>query len=134
MYAHPEALAQVDAALELWPQVPDAPELCGVRQVDIVQYAAVQSDCRVASIALEFLGTAAALCDVDVDPVTAGLVHERSAATCACSVIPADEILDHVERAVALVPELETAAPRRPRDSRPAADAHEPVRRRGRAV
>ena len=86
-------------------------DLCGLRQIDIVQYAAVQSQLagRVER-ALEFLGTAEVLCDAREDPVTAALVHERSARCLQVLGRPADEILHHVERAVALVPESEAAA------------------------
>jgi DNA-binding CsgD family transcriptional regulator/tetratricopeptide (TPR) repeat protein len=111
MYAYPEALAHIERALELWPQVHDAGELCGMRQVDLVQYAAVQSELsgRI-DRALEFLSTATELSDESEDPVTVGLVHERSARYLRLLGRSADEILGHVDRAVALVPKSETSA------------------------
>ena len=69
MYAYPEALAHVERALELWPQVPDAEDLCAMRHVAVVQYAAVMAELS-GSVdrALEFIGTAVALVDEDADP------------------------------------------------------------------
>jgi len=41
MFAHPEALEHVEHALELWAQVSDAAELCGLRQIDLMIWTAV---------------------------------------------------------------------------------------------
>jgi DNA-binding CsgD family transcriptional regulator/tetratricopeptide (TPR) repeat protein len=106
MYAYPEALAYVERALELWPQVPDAAELCGIRHIDVVQYAAIQADLAgSAERAVEFIATALAEVDEDADPVMAGLLHERLARYLRGMGHPADEILRHVDIAARLVSE-----------------------------
>ncbi|MCU1428470.1 MAG: hypothetical protein JWL83_2470 [Actinomycetia bacterium] len=111
MYAYPEALAHIERALELWPQVPDAEELCGMRQVDVVLYAAAQTEFagRV-DRALEFISTAGDLVDEAADPVTAGHVHERWARYLRVLGYSSGEILEHVDTAVRLVPSFETSA------------------------
>ncbi len=111
MYAYPEALAHVERALELWPQVPGAEDLCSMQHVAVVQYAAVLAEVSGgADRALEFIGTAASLVDEEADPVTAGLLHERWARFLRSVGSRNQEILDHVDIAVRLVPSTEISA------------------------
>jgi DNA-binding CsgD family transcriptional regulator/tetratricopeptide (TPR) repeat protein len=111
MYAYPEALAHVERALELWPQAPDASELCEMRHVDVVQYAAVLAEMS-GSVdrALEFVTAAVTMVDEVVDPVTAGLLHERWARYLRNLGRPTPEILEQVDRAFALVGTADPAA------------------------
>jgi DNA-binding CsgD family transcriptional regulator len=111
MYAYPEALAHVERALELWAQVPDAPGLSEMRHVDVVQWAAVLAEMS-GSVdrALEFAGTAMLMVDEATDPVTAGLLHERSARYLRILGHPTQEILHHVDTAITLVSTTDPAA------------------------
>ncbi len=66
---------------------------------------------RGASIArVEFIGSAVLLVDPAADPVTVGLLHERWARYLRTLGQPTDEILDHVDTAVRLVPRTEISA------------------------
>lgn len=111
MYAYPEALSHVEQALELWPQVSEPEALCATRHVDVVQHAAVLAELagRV-DRAMEFIAAAAAEVDADNDPVTAGLLHERWARYLRTMGNPTSAVLDHVYRAISLVPPSEGAA------------------------
>ncbi|MFN8034703.1 MAG: AAA family ATPase [Acidimicrobiia bacterium] len=111
MYAYPEALEQVERSLEMWQHTPDAAELCGMRLADVMTYAAALADAtsRI-DRAVEFLAAAAELVDERDDPVTAALLHELWARYLRGLGAPVGEILDHVDRAVALVPPTASAA------------------------
>ena len=111
MYAYPEALDHVERALELWPQVPDAEALCEMRHVDVLHYAAQLAEMAGSVVrALDFVCSAAVMVDEGTDPVTAALLHERWARYLRTLGRPLDEILAHVDVAMALVPEHETRA------------------------
>ncbi|HYL53330.1 MAG TPA: LuxR C-terminal-related transcriptional regulator, partial [Acidimicrobiia bacterium] len=106
MYAYPEALAHVERALELWPQVGDAAELTGMRHVDAVRYAATQAEMAGSTDrALDFIRAAAGEVDADADPVTAGLLHERWGRYLWILNHSTEELLPHLDEAARLVPD-----------------------------
>ncbi len=109
MYAYPEALAHVERALELWPQVAQAEQLTGMRHVDAVRYAATQAEMAGSTDrALDFIRVAAEEVDPDADPVTAGLVHERWGRYLWILNHSSEELLPHLDEAVRLVPDEPT--------------------------
>ncbi|MDQ1466774.1 MAG: hypothetical protein QOH10_1189 [Actinomycetota bacterium] len=80
MYAFPEALAHSERALELWARVPDAPAKIGMSRVDLSHYAARMAELSGSpDRALALVRDALREVDPDVDPVAAGLLHERLA-------------------------------------------------------
>ncbi len=110
MYAYPEALAHVERALELWPQVADADRLSGMRHVDAVRYAATQAEMAGSTDrALDFIRVAADEVDPVADPVTAGLIHERWGRYLWMLNASHEELMPHVDEAVRLVPDEPTA-------------------------
>jgi DNA-binding CsgD family transcriptional regulator len=112
VYAYPEALAHIERALELWPQVPDAAELSGLRHVDALRYAASKAEMGGSTDrALEFIRAAADEVDPIADPVTAGLVHERwGRYIWMLNPSLVDEYMAHCDEAVRLVPDEPTSA------------------------
>jgi DNA-binding CsgD family transcriptional regulator len=114
MYAFPEALAHTERALELWPQVPDAEALAGMRHIDVVRYAAAQAELAGAvDRALDFVKAAADEVDPTADPVTAALVQERWGRVLWMLRGSTTETLFHCTEAVRLVPD--EASPARAR-------------------
>ena len=111
MYAYPEALAHVERTLELWPQVPDAASLCGARHLDVLHYAATQADLTGdTDRAIEFICAAVSSPEADADPTTTGLLQEQWARGLQSRGRPVDEVLEHADAAVALVPPEATVA------------------------
>jgi DNA-binding CsgD family transcriptional regulator len=106
MYAYNEALAHEERVLSLWPGVPDAEQLTGVRHIDVLRDAATQSDRTGDHFrALAFARAALDEVDVENDPVTAGLLHERIAKSLWITGARGDEVLDECAEAVRLVPD-----------------------------
>jgi DNA-binding CsgD family transcriptional regulator len=104
MYAHGEALAHTERALGLWPQVPDAEELAGMRHVDVMRAAAIEAELGGDSDrALDFAEAALREVDAATDPVTAGLLNDRIARNLWVLQRGRAEILEHCRLAVALV-------------------------------
>jgi DNA-binding CsgD family transcriptional regulator len=105
MYAFTEALAHAERVLALWESVPDAGALIGMRHVDVLRYAANQADLiGNEDRALDFVRAALEEVDVDKDPVTAGLLHERHARFTWGVGGDWSEVLFHCDEAVRLVP------------------------------
>jgi ATP/maltotriose-dependent transcriptional regulator MalT len=78
IYAYAEALQHYGRALELWDRVTDAEARAGVDRVALLQRAARVADAsRDVARALALIDLALSEVDPAVDPVRAGLLHER---------------------------------------------------------
>jgi len=78
IYAYAEALHHYGRALELWDRVADAEARTGMDRVEVLQRAALVADAsRDVSAALALIDLALGEVDPGVDPVRAGLLHER---------------------------------------------------------
>jgi DNA-binding CsgD family transcriptional regulator len=109
MYAYAEALAHVERVLTYWSQVPDAETRTGMGHVDVLRYAAAQAEMEhEIDRALDFVRAALRETDIDADPVTAGLLHERWARYLWMLGRKKDEILSHCEESLRLVPDEPT--------------------------
>jgi DNA-binding CsgD family transcriptional regulator/tetratricopeptide (TPR) repeat protein len=78
MHAYAEALGHYGRALELWDRVADAKGRAGLDHADVLQRAA--QDARISGDsgrAVAFLDLALAIIDPVVEPIRAGLLHER---------------------------------------------------------
>ena len=105
MFAFPEALAHCERALAIWDRVPDAAERTGMSHVDLTRFAAQMADLSGTSDrALALARDALREVDPNVDPVTAGLIHERIARFLWQMGDGAAGLVEN-ELAVALVPE-----------------------------
>ena len=104
MHAYPEALAHVERALELWPQVPDAAERTGLDHVTLLREAARQADLS-GSVdrALQFVRHAWDEVDPDQDPEAAALVKERWGRYSWVVGRTKEEGIDHVRDALRLL-------------------------------
>jgi len=77
-FAFPEALQQYERALELWSQVDNPEERTQTSRVELIRRAAEAAYLSArAPRALAHIKAAIALVDPDIEPVTAGLMHER---------------------------------------------------------
>jgi DNA-binding NarL/FixJ family response regulator/Tfp pilus assembly protein PilF len=104
-YAPAEALRQLERALELWPQVPDAEERCGVDIVEVLQRAGLSAYAAGAldrSVAL--LGEALDELDPDADAERRALLLEAQSAAL-IDVGRTDEAIAALERAESLLGE-----------------------------
>jgi DNA-binding CsgD family transcriptional regulator/tetratricopeptide (TPR) repeat protein len=111
IYAYGDALDHAEQVLTLWSQVADAEARTGMRHVDMLRYAATQAEMSGSTDrALDYIRAAAGEVDPAVDPVVAGLVHERWGRYLWMLSKPWPEILEHCEEAVRLVPEAPSAA------------------------
>ena len=111
MCAYPEALSHVERALELWPLVPDADEASGVKRLAVLQAAAAQAHhAGDPDRAIKFIASALGEAERAGDVVTAGLLHEHWARCARDLGAPANELLEHVNLAVNLVPADKPAA------------------------
>jgi DNA-binding CsgD family transcriptional regulator len=105
MFAYPEALAHVERALELWTQVGDAAELCGIPHVDLLIWAAELAESSGSlDRAIDFMSTAATVVDDQTDAVTLGLLHQHWGGYLCQAGRPLDEVLQHCKMAVELIP------------------------------
>jgi ATP/maltotriose-dependent transcriptional regulator MalT len=105
MHAYPESLAHAERTLELWYQVPDAPELLGIDEVGLLRYAARMADfAGEIDRALALVRQAKTLVDPAVDPVTAGILREREARALWSAGHHPDVLLPLNHEAVQLVP------------------------------
>ncbi len=107
-YAPAEAMAHLERALEIWPQVPDAPQQTGLDRVEVTRLAA-EAACRCGAMDRSRVLLANALADVppDADPVRRALLLERYAeAQRDCG--RADEAAASLEQALALLPADQT--------------------------
>jgi DNA-binding CsgD family transcriptional regulator/tetratricopeptide (TPR) repeat protein len=78
VYAYAEALHHYGRALELWERVADAEARAGVDRVEVLQRAARAANAsRDVSAALALIDSALGEVDPAVNPVRAGLLHER---------------------------------------------------------
>jgi DNA-binding CsgD family transcriptional regulator/tetratricopeptide (TPR) repeat protein len=78
IYAYAEALHHYERALDLWDRVADAETRAGVDRMEVLERAARVADAsRDVSRALAFIDLALREIDPAVDPVRAGLLHER---------------------------------------------------------
>ncbi len=103
--AHPEALRHLARALELWDKVPDAQELTGtdhfgllLRTADMSEHAGNEK------LSVELTLQARGLINEQADPVRAA-VAEKEIGRALFSAGRADDALEHLARAVRLVPE-----------------------------
>jgi DNA-binding CsgD family transcriptional regulator len=109
MYAYAESFAHAERVLTYWSQVPDAEERVGLRHVDVLRYTAAQAEMAGShDRALDFIRGARREVDVDADPVTAGLLHERWARYLWMLSQQRDEILRHCDESLRLVPDAPT--------------------------
>jgi DNA-binding CsgD family transcriptional regulator len=76
-YAFPEALAHHERALELWDQVPDAATRAGLDRVDLLAAAGSVARFNEPLRAVAHLRTAIEHVDDRIEPIRAGLLHER---------------------------------------------------------
>ncbi len=73
-----EAAKQYERAIELWDAVPDAEERAGVTHVDLLVLAAQAANvCGFFDRSIALLQVALDEVDADVDPATAGVLHDR---------------------------------------------------------
>jgi DNA-binding NarL/FixJ family response regulator len=80
LYAHVDALRDLEQVLEMWSDVPDPEELAGMSTVDALMLAADTADLASQNArALELADAALELVDERGDPVRAGLIHARRA-------------------------------------------------------
>ncbi|MFL5769295.1 MAG: helix-turn-helix transcriptional regulator [Chloroflexota bacterium] len=80
IYAHADALRDLERVLEMWWDVPDPEALAGVPTVDLLMTAADTADrASQNGRALELADAALELVDEAEDPVRAGLIHDRRA-------------------------------------------------------
>ena len=78
VYGLSEALRHLERALELWPEVPGAPEVAGADLPAVLAGAAELADLTGRGPrAAELVRRAIDLVNADTDPVRAGLLHER---------------------------------------------------------
>ena len=78
MHAYAEALGHYERALELWGRVADADERAGLDRAEVLERAA--QDARISGDsgrAVAFIDLALAMVDPVVEPIRAGLLHER---------------------------------------------------------
>jgi DNA-binding CsgD family transcriptional regulator len=76
-YAFPEATVQYERAIELWDQVDDAPALAGRDRVDLLAALAGVARFHEPARSVTHIRSAIRLVDEGLDPVRAGLLHER---------------------------------------------------------
>src|SRR3954471_18142374 len=101
-YAPAEALRQLERALELWPQVPDAVERCGVDVVEVLRRAGASAYAAGAiDRALALFGEA--LAEPGADAERRALLREAQAATL-IDLSRADEATIALEQAASLLP------------------------------
>src|SRR3954468_11835849 len=102
-YAPAEALRQLERALELWPQVPDAVERCGVDVVEVLRRAGASAYAAGAiDRALALFGEA--LAEPGTDPERRALLLEAQAAAL-IDVSRPEEATVALEQAASLLPE-----------------------------
>ncbi len=78
VYAYPEALAAYESALELWAVVPDASDLVGFDEVELLRRAAEAANWSgVAPRARSLAEHALALVEARREPLRAGMLMER---------------------------------------------------------
>jgi tetratricopeptide (TPR) repeat protein len=78
MHAYTEALGHYERALELWYRIADADDRAGLDHAEVLQRAA--QDARISGDnrrAVVFIDMALAMVDPAVEPIRAGLLHER---------------------------------------------------------
>ena len=111
IYAYGDAFEHAEHVLTLWPQVPDAEALTGMRHVEILRYAAQQADMSGSTDrALDYIRAAVDEVDPVTDPTFAGLLQERFGRYLWIIGAPWPEILEHCHEAVRLVPAEPSAA------------------------
>ena len=80
IYAHADALRDLEQVLEMWWDVPDPEALAGISTIDVLLLAADTADrASQNGRALELADAALDLVDEDEEPVRAGLLHDRRA-------------------------------------------------------
>ena len=80
IYAHADALRDLEQVLEMWWDVPDPEALAGISTIDLLLLAADTADrASQNGRALELADAALDLVDEDEEPVRAGLLHDRRA-------------------------------------------------------
>jgi DNA-binding CsgD family transcriptional regulator len=111
IYAYGDAFEHAEHALTLWPQVADAETLASMNHVALLRYAATQADMAgMGQRSLDYIGAALAETDADTDPITVGLLHERCGRYLWTMARSRDEVLEHCNLAVRLVPDEPTEA------------------------
>jgi ATP/maltotriose-dependent transcriptional regulator MalT len=112
IHAHPEALGHLERALELWEQVPDAEKLAGGDRVELLLRASdwaehAGSDER----NLEYALRAREAVDDRIEPTRAADAEQRIGRAL-WNAGRADDALEHLERAVGLIPDEPPSAQR----------------------
>ena len=112
VYAHPEALAAYENALELWPTIDGAEALAGLDEVELLRRA-TEAAYRAGSLvqALTLAQSALTLLDERRDPLRAAMLNERLGRCYWASGREADA-LAHYQRAVELAPQHPATAER----------------------
>jgi DNA-binding CsgD family transcriptional regulator len=103
-YAHAEALAHLERALEIWGAVPDASVLTGIDEMAVLELA-VDEAFRAGEVHRGLMLVDQALDQIDEqrEPARAALLHERRARL--LRVAMQEGMVQEAERGVALVPE-----------------------------